>query len=201
MNLKIIPAIFIFSGSYLPLSIILIIYDISEDSAKQDICFLISEGCRLPVLNNPIISIGFFLLCLSSCLFLIFYLLKKIRPTDEVKVINSKPIPNDLINYVFPYVVSLMGLDFSDPRKIAGFFIFFIWMFLITYRSGQILMNPIMIAFKWRIYEALVKHGSEEKFVRMISKTEVMDGLFYKSSVIHGLNVLIDCPSRGNDEE
>lgn len=201
MNLKIIPSIFIFTGSYLPLAIILIIYDISEESINKNFCFFITNECDLPVLNHPFITLSFFSLCLLSCIFLIFYLLRKINPSDEINVISSKPIPNDLINYVLPYVVSLMGLDFSDPRKIAGFFIFFFWMFLITYRSGQILMNPIMIAFKWKIYESIILHGDEQKYVRLISKKEISDGKYYKSSLIHGLHVLIDSPKEENENQ
>jgi len=92
-----------------------------------------------------------------------------------------------------------MGLDFSDPRKIAGFFIFFIWMFLITYRSGQILMNPIMIAFKWKIYEASISNNGNTKHVRLISKNEITDNSHYKSSLIHGLYVLIENNGTKND--
>lgn len=70
-----------------------------------------------------------------------------------------KAIPNDLINYVLPYVVSFMGLSYADPQKLGGFLVFWVVLFLITYRSGQILMNPLLIVLGWKLYEVKVGLG------------------------------------------
>lgn len=190
MNLKFIPAIFIFVGSYLPLSLILLIQDIDDKSWRSNFCFSNIKACVIPTLKNSLESLGFSAVCIISCLFLICYFLNEIAATDEVFVESTKPIPNDLINYVFPYVVSFMGLDFSDGRKIAGFFIFFIWMFLITYRSGQILMNPVILLSRWKLYEASVTYGGSVRHVRMLSTSQIADKTFHKSCIVHGVYIL-----------
>ena len=61
-------------------------------------------------------------------------------------------------------------------------------------------MNPIMIAFKWKIYEALIQHGEKQKYVRLISRNEITDKTYYKSSLIHGLHVLINSKEKQNDD-
>lgn len=190
MNLKILPALFLFLGSYLPLSIIFLVQDIDDKTWNSGICINIYNGCNLPSLKNPQASILFFVLCVLSCIFLIRYFLVRNIPTDEVLVKSAKPIPNDLINYVFPYVVSLMGWDFSDGRKVIGFLIFFLWMFLITYSSGQILMNPVILLSKWKLYEATVIYGNEEHHVRMLSSGHIKDSSLHKSCIVHGVYVL-----------
>lgn len=69
-------------------------------------------------------------------------MMKRLSAYSSLDVVDSKSVPNDLINYVFPYVVSFMGLDLGVDGKFYGFMLFIILMFIITYRSGQILMNP-----------------------------------------------------------
>lgn len=199
MNFKITPALFIFLGSYLPLSLILLIQDVDDRSWNSDFCFLNLSTCSIPILKNQLASLLFFAVCIVSCIFLIFYFLDAIRATDEVYVESSKPIPNDLINYVFPYVVSFMGLDFSDGRKVTGFFIFFLWMFLITYRSGQILMNPVLLLSKWKLYEATVSHAGEIRHVRMLSTSQMSGKTYHKSCIVHGVYILSKNDGEKND--
>ena len=59
-------------------------------------------------------------------------------------VTESKHVPADLINYVIPYVVSFMSLDYEQTPKLFGFAVFLIWIFWITYKSGQIALNPVL---------------------------------------------------------
>lgn len=199
MNLKVIPALFIFVGSYLPLSLILLIQDIDDKSWKSEFCFYTFKSCALPHVKNPVAALSLTFICILSCIFFVFYFLRTMHPSDEVYVKTSKPIPNDLINYVFPYVVSFMGLEFSDGRKIAGFFIFFTWMFLITYRSGQILMNPVLLLSRWKLYEATVTHGGTERHIRMLSTSIVDNNTYHKSCLVHGVYVLSIVPGVENE--
>lgn len=199
MNLRILPALFIFFGSYLPLSLILAIQDISDASWKSNFCLPEVNACTFPELKNPIAAFGFTSICILSCIFLIFYFLRNMHASDEVYVKASKPIPNDLINYVFPYVVSFMGLDLADGRKIAGFLIFFAWMFLITYRSGQILMNPVILLSRWKLYEATVNHGGTDRHIRMLSTSNIDDKTYHKSCIVHGVYILSIAPGVENE--
>lgn len=79
--------------------------------------------------------------------------LSLIEPKQDVTIVEAKYIPTDLMNYTLPYIVSFMSVDYQDTGKFVGFAVFLGWMFWISYRSGHIILNPILIALKWRLYE------------------------------------------------
>lgn len=70
-------------------------------------------------------------------------------------------MPADLMNYVLPYVVSFMSLDYSETSKFLGFFIFLAWIFWITYKSGQVVLNPVLVAFEWKYYEIKYRYEGD----------------------------------------
>ena len=102
-----------------------------------------------------------------SALLLMVRVLRSVRLTHRVHVLETKAIPNDLINYVLPYVVSFMGLSYAEPQKLGGFLVFWVGLFVITYRSGQILMNPLLIVLGWKLYEVKVALG-QAGAIRMV---------------------------------
>lgn len=151
MNPRLLFAFAIFLGSYLPLSTILLIQDFDD---KNNFCwnFLTSETCNIP-LQKPYLSIGFFLIC-SICFFLSWLALKLAKPEGQkIKIIDSKYTPSDLMNYVLPYIVSFMSIDYLQTNKFWGFVIFLLWLFWLSYKSGQVILNPILIVFNWKMYE------------------------------------------------
>ncbi|ENA26562.1 hypothetical protein HMPREF1487_09603 [Pseudomonas sp. HPB0071] len=188
MKVKILPAIFLFLGSYFPLSVILLLQDVSEATWKQSICWSL-DNCTLPTLMNPDRSLPLFILCLISLAFFT-WVLKSLPSDDELTVREAKTVPNDLINYVFPYVVSFMGLDLGSNGKFYGFLVFLSWMFLITYRSGQILMNPLLLAIGWQLHELEIITSGKERSVIALAKTRVYPGNTLNSCVIQGIYVL-----------
>lgn len=107
-------------------------------------------------------------------LYLIYHL--KISFPFEARVKITKAIPNDVINYVFPYVVSFMGISYESPEKLLGFAVFLLWMFAITYKSGQIIMNPLLLMFGWKLYEAEIEINGNERSVRMLYKGNLTPG-------------------------
>lgn len=190
MKMRALPALILFTASYFPLSAILIVQDIEERFWKLPLCNLgEAANCALPQLSNPSKSLGFFFLCgLSLALFAT--LINRLRGQTELKVAESKTIPNDLINYVFPYVVSFMSIDLSSDGKFLGFLIFIGLMFLITYRSGQILMNPLLLILGWQLYEMNIDTEGHRRSVRALCKAQVSPGDKLESCLIHGIYVL-----------
>lgn len=163
MQLRVLTAILIFLGSYLPLSLILLLQDVDYARLK-DAPFESLSGwflACLPVFKNPPISLSFFLLTLL-CLIVTLYTLRTAPNVSQMRVMEAKHIPADLINYVIPYVVSFMNVEFSEPNKYMGFFVFVAWMFWITYASGRIIFNPILVAFGWKLYELKYRFGGSD---------------------------------------
>ena len=185
MQFKIIPAFLVFIGSYLPLSIILFIQNINENSIESDFCLNFSNICGLPTLQNPFLAYSILLLTLS-CFILSYYLINEIRCAKTLEVIEVKPIPNELISYSFPYIVSFMGFNYSNKTTFISFLTFFFWLFLITYKAGQIVMNPLFIIFGWNLFEAKAKINNEILTIKILSKTAIYQNRKYKYAKIQG---------------
>lgn len=172
MQFQLIPGFLIFLGSYLPLAIILSIQDIPSAWWSRPICNVSqfrSGACSYTPFEHPTLSLLFIFITAISVL-LAWASLRKVSYPFSVDVIRAKATPNEIINYTFPYVVSFMGITYGDPQKLLGFGVFLLWMFAITYKSGQILMNPLLLMLGWRLYEATIVINNIEKDVRVLKR-------------------------------
>lgn len=178
MQFRLAPAMILFIGSYFPLALILLVQDIPKRYLAASFCsWRSTEGCTFQVLEHPALAVSAVLLT-GVFLLLTNWGFGRVKLRFDVEVLESKSIPNDLINYVFPYVVSFMGLSYEDAGKMFGFFVFLVVLFAITYRSGQIVMNPLLIVFGWKIYEAKIEVGHAEKvrIVRVLKQGKLLPG-------------------------
>lgn len=178
MQFRLISAFLIFIGSYLPLAIILAIQDIPKKwwgLALCDIRKTTIKECTFNPFENPsfsltFIGVTFFSIIIANLSF------KKILYPFDIEVITAKSTSNDIINYVFPYVVSFMGISYNEPEKLLGFAVFLIWMFAITYKSGQIIMNPLLLMFGWRLHEATILINGTQREVRILKQGQLIPG-------------------------
>ena len=176
MQFKPTSAFLIFLGSYLPLAIILGVQDIPNEWWSQPLCLTTKyQNCVFNPFKNWLLSTAFVGITLASTI-LSQMSLRKISYPYTIDIVSSKPIPNDIINYVFPYVVSFMGISYSEPEKLLGFSIFLLWMFAITYKSGQIIMNPLLLMFGWKLYEASIMMNNQSRDVRILKQGQLLPG-------------------------
>jgi len=176
MQFKLTSAFLIFIGSYFPLAIILGVQDIPFEWWSRPFCQPIEiRSCDFNPFKHWLPTVLFISATLASTLS-VHASLKKISFPYSVTVVTAKSIPNDIINYVFPYVVSFMGISYSEPEKLIGFFVFLLWMFAITYRSGQIIMNPLLLMFGWRLYEASILINNAPREVRVLKQGLLIPG-------------------------
>ncbi|PPS36589.1 hypothetical protein B0F86_27495 [Pseudomonas syringae] len=72
-----------------------------------------------------------------------------------------------------------MGLSYGDPQKLGGFLVFWVGVFVITDRSGQIFMNPLLIVMGWKLYEAKVALGQvgAVRIVRVLKKGALLPSI------------------------
>ncbi|EUJ09390.1 hypothetical protein Meth11DRAFT_0182 [Methylophilaceae bacterium 11] len=176
MQLRVISAAVIYIGSYLPLSVILLCQNFDKDIYNLGFCnpwIIFATECKLP-LKNPIFATSFLIAC-TFCFFIAIFTLYKVDPKKNINIIESKPVPADLMNYVLPYIVSFMSLDYQDTSKFVGFTIFILWIFWITYKSGLIILNPLFVAFGWRLYEIKYSFAGsgDEFYATALSKIEL----------------------------
>ncbi|WP_156372185.1 hypothetical protein [Acidovorax sp. Leaf78] len=190
MKMRLLPALLLFLGSYFPLSLILVVQDIKDASWKEPICTIAAiSTCHLPELENPSRALSLLAICaLSLILFII--MMNGLYAYSTLEVLDSKSVPNDLINYVFPYVVSFMGIDLGAEGKFYGFLLFILLMFVITYRSGQILMNPFLLVSGWQLYELNILTEGQKRCVKALSQDQIQPGDRLESCLVHGIYVL-----------
>jgi hypothetical protein len=187
MQLRKTSAFALYVGSYLPLSLVLLVQDIRVSSLGLPLCRsvdIIGAKCHLPLMH-PWLSLS---MAAASvlCLGITILTLTVISTPRRIKVAEVKHVPADLINYVIPYIVSFMGLDYGSPTKLLGFAVFFFWIFWISYRSGQIAMNPVLIVFGWRLFELKYSYlqSSDALVGRTLCRTQVHpNGIYHQGSL------------------
>lgn len=194
MQIRIFAAILIYLASYLPLSFILLIQDLLPHTFELPICehwLSFNKHCLLP-LQHPFYSITFASVCLLSFIFSIFTLSLQ-TPKIKIRISSAKHVPSDLMNYVLPYVVSFMSLDYGEQNKFLGFLVFFGWIFLITYRSGQVVLNPVLAVFGWRLYEIEFQYVGGDNQIHTgsaLAKVEPIQGTIYRHSTIQDIKII-----------
>ncbi|OEZ60479.1 hypothetical protein [Duganella sp. HH105] len=193
MQPRLYIATFVYLGSYLPLSLILLVQDYDFDAIGLPLCSIWGgedTSCSIPFTNAKA-SIFFTALCATAFLATIF-LLKIVKGNHKITIIETKHIPADLINYVFPYVVSFMSLDYKGTGKIVGFLIFLTWMFLVTYKSGQIMLNPLLIVFGWKLYEIKYKFvgGGDVYTGRALANLSLQPNATYKKNYVQDVLII-----------
>ncbi|WP_449396291.1 hypothetical protein [Devosia riboflavina] len=163
MQPRLLIAFAVYVGSYLPLTVILLSQNIQESAARElGFVFRHWVSPRLErVVSSPEITLLAFAVSLI-CLLATLVLLRTFKADHTIRVTSVKSSSADLLNYVLPYVVSFMNLDYSDGKTMTGFAIFMLWLFWITYKSGQIIMNPLLTVFGWRLYEISYRFGGDE---------------------------------------
>ena len=149
-----------------------------------------SGRCHLPLLH-PYWSITVALFS-GVCVILTLIALRSIKMHLRICISDAKHVPTDLINYVIPYVVSFMGIDFGSISKLAGFGVFYFWMYWITFRSGQIIMNPLLVVFGWRLFEIRYRYlQSEDVFTgRVLARLEIEPGQTYRKSELQDIMIV-----------
>lgn len=163
-----------FIGSYFPLAIILALQEIKQKSWKAGIC-LTWGNCTLPSSNHPYLSLGGIAVTFI-CLLLGVWVLKKIRCTYPVHILESKAISSELISYTIPYIISFMGADYSSVGKISGLLVFLVLLFWLTYCAGQTIMNPVLMLFGWDLYEVKATLNNQTRIIKVLSKGNLVPG-------------------------
>lgn len=191
MQFRFLASLIVFLGSYFPLGLILLAQDYRYDLLFTPICWPLSaDGCVLP-LRNGIFPLAIFFATLV-CFVLSLGSLCTVKPRTPIDVVESKYIPSELMSYTLPYVVSFMSLDYQETGKFVGLLIFLAWMFLITYRSGQLILNPVLIVFGWRLYEiGFTFPGDKERRTgRALSKVILEPSQRYNQSTVQDIMII-----------
>lgn len=118
---------------------------------------------------------------------------------NEILIKDAKYVPNDLMNYTIPYIVSLMSIDYHESGKFVGLLIFLGWMFWITYKSGQIILNPLLIVLGWRLYDVSYSFAgsNDPQNAKALVKGSIEAGKRYRQMPVQNILVIKIADSTG----
>ncbi|MEQ8406531.1 MAG: hypothetical protein RKE49_15675 [Oceanicaulis sp.] len=160
MNIKLIPSLVMFLGSYLPLSVILLMQDFRFEFLDDNFCRLTEiQNCHMPF-DHPWVSIGMVAIC-SICFSSFWILISNHRLNEDIILNRFEVVQPELLNYTLPYVVAFINLDYSDHSAFLGFLVFLVWMFWLTHSSGQIALNPLLSTIGWRLCRIRYQFNSQ----------------------------------------
>lgn len=191
MQFRVLMAFAVFLGSYLPLSLILLAQNYDYAMRHQTFCWAFWTGeCSLPF-KNPAFAVGILVACLA-CFVITLGALAAVRPKQEIRVREAKHIPADLMNYTLPYIVSFMSIDYQEPAKFVRFVIFLGWMFWIIYKSGQIILNPLLIVLGWRLYEVSYSFAGSDnsQSANALVKGRIEAGQRYRQTPVQDILII-----------
>lgn len=193
MNLRLWTAAIIFVGSYLPLSLILLAQDFNSADLNLKPCLIFwgeDSQCKLPFLH-PYASLTIFFVTLF-CFVATLAVLWLLPMGRKVMLKSAEHVPAELMNYTLPYVVSFMGIGYKDGEKFFGMAIFLLWIFWITHKSGQVILNPVLVAFGWRLHKITYSFegSTEEHQATALLKGDVELDQFVKHNWIQDVMVV-----------
>ncbi len=147
MKLRLLPSILIFLSAYSPLSIIFLIQDVDIENK----C-LMHPGILWPIIAVSILS------CLIVWVAVFF--IKGSRPPVAIKKVSNRS--GELINYSIPYMISFFVMDLGDTKLLLSFLFFMIIMFVITLKTHNIFINPILACMGYNLYDVRYERDGKE---------------------------------------
>lgn len=148
-----------------------------------------------------ILSILLFLCSLLSC----FYIIREIVKTERkrigqysIMVKNVESRDKDVLVYLMTYVLPLVSLNTQNLKEVIIFILLIILIMWLSLYSDLLYINPLLTAFKRRLYAVETANGR----VIIISRKKNLE--FYKGKELmcyrlEGNQILIDRPSRGGN--
>lgn len=147
-----------------------------------------------------ILSILLFLFSLFSC----FYIIREIVKTERkrigqfsIRVKNVESRDKDVLVYLMTYVLPLVSLNTQNIKEVIIFILLIILIMWLSLYSDLLYINPLLTAFKRRLYAVETENGK----VIVISRKKNLNLEFYKGKELmcyrlEGNQILIDSPSR-----
>jgi hypothetical protein len=151
-------AIIFFSSGYSPLFIIMVIKDIDYQLMKFD---------------NTWISIIFLSISIISIILLKIIMDDLKIDGFPISIIEAKPRSTDIINYTIPYMISFIAFDIGVIIDLIVFFIFLLIIFVLTYQTQNVLLNPLLAMIGYSIYDCKVKENNKIKNIALLCKEDI----------------------------
>lgn len=148
--------IVLFLSSYSPLYVIVAL---RAHDAKHSIWGYQLEPLSIGPIQLSYLSIGSLALTIASVAFLAGMIRMNRTRQGQLSDIEHYRNRSDmfteyLLVYIFPFIV----FEFSNLFDVAAFLVLFVTVAAIVIRSNRLYVNPVLIAFRYRVYEIETEH-------------------------------------------
>ena len=172
MKMRLLPSMLVFLSSYFPLALIFIIKDLDSSSF-------------LP--QHLLVAIAVASLFLGSCIFVIVAA-RTIKGGLRVTLLKVSGKSGEMFTYTIPYMISFYNFNLGDWKTLSCLAVFMLIMFLLSYKTQSILVNPVLALAGYGLYECQFKDGNIEKQGLLISKWPLQsDGTYIIEKLSHFL--------------
>lgn len=159
----------LFLSSYSPLFLIVAL---RAHNAEHSILGAQLEPVGLGPIELSYLSLGSLLVTVVSVAFLIAMIRMTRTRQGQMSEIEHYRNRSDmfteyLLVYIFPFIV----FEFSNMFDVAAFLVLFTTVAAIVIRSNRLFVNPVLIAFRYRVYEVETEHDR-----RILLTKERLDG-------------------------
>lgn len=163
MRTRFLPSLLIFTSSYFPLSLIFIIKDLNPSSL---------------IPQHPITALCIFTFFSVSCV-VVLKAARSIKNGLPVTVTNVSSKSGDMFTYTIPYMIAFYSFNLGDWKTLACLGIFMVIMFTLSYRTQNLLINPVLALAGYGLYECQFMDGDVERQGLLISKRVIQANNVY----------------------
>jgi len=121
--------------------------------------------------KNPCVAFFIFVLPVIS-FFLLVLVLRDVEssPGSDIRKFSATCLPTDIANYSIPYIATFFSLDIGNSVEIVSLGIFLMTMFIISWRSGAIFFNPMMLVLGYKYMQATYEDNGNMVNRNVLSK-------------------------------
>lgn len=158
-------AILIFISAYAPLLLILIVKDYDPEHFSL-----------LP--QHPILCVTLLIFAIGSCIGVLSSV-KTIKSGLTVEVTKAANKSGEMFGYTIPYLLSFLKIDLGDWQIVTSLLIFLSMMFIISYRTQTVFVNPVMALAGYMLVDCTFKRESVETQAMVITRIPLKIGENY----------------------
>jgi len=96
--------------------------------------------------------------------------MQQVRLGETITVTRVSNQSGELVNYTIPYMISFFGFKLNDYQALSCFFIFMILMCVLTIRTQNIFINPILALAGYGLYDVEFTRGKEDFHAIILSQ-------------------------------
>lgn len=164
MKPRILISFIIFLSAYAPLSLLFAVRDF-DSKARW--------------FHHPRFVVGVLSTAVVSLLLLLFAM-ARLKGQFPITVNRVALRSNDLINYAIPYLISFFGVDFGKWQDVAALGMFLLLLFVLSYKTQSIFINPALALFGYGLYEVDFTEGTKQKSGVFLAKGDLIPSSTYK---------------------